>query len=1214
MLKAFEKRQGSLEVPHDSRQYQDLHDWIWEQRRSYKHEVLSTQQQRQLESIGFEWDPQRVLTNGKERKNKNGNHSKRKRKRRNGKKEDASAVDSESDAMSIEEGGTNSSDDDNELLQKLKPAANMKERLENEKWVDAYQTLKAFRKKHGPTKPISVRQHNFLYRWCIRQRSKYRDNKLPSDRKKLLDAIPSWQWVPGTNQVGDDEDRASESEEEMDVPRSKTKGRRKSSKPAVADSEEEAEADDKEEEESNEEEDSDNDGDAGKRRGNNQEYFERQWMEKYKELKSYKRKHGDIAVPSTGKTLQLHTWIIYQRRLFRKGKIHNERKKLLDKLGFVWDPTGRAQERVYSAESSSSDDDDEEAQDQPTDRYERKWLEKYQSLKAYKRKHGHMDIPSTGNEIVLYQWTLWQRRQLRQKKISKERKRLLDKLRFYWGSGATAEEGGDVDDDDDDDRNSNEEEDKLPDDKYAAQWMEKYEALKAYKRKHGNLNVPSTAKETLSLYQWTSWQRRQLKVNKLTKERKQLLDKLGFSWVPGTEVQGESADESSSGEDEGDEEEEQATHSKKFRHNSYYQAQWMEKYEKLKAHKKKFGHLVVSASKKANNEALYFWVIRQRKMKERNKLPEDRENLLNKIGFFDDDEQVQDLDTSTGGSSSADESSGEDDKAEDKGGQAALSTQPRQNSYYQAQWMEKYEKLKAHKKKFGHLVVSASKRANNETLYFWIIRQRKQKEQNKLPEDREKLLNKIGFFDDKEGDKEQAHDLDTSTDGGGSECSSGVSISDSSGEEMDESQSEDEGTWTKRYHRLRRYSKNYGCVTVPHRYGDGFESLALWSRKQRRSLEEKRLSGSRKRKLDKLGFYWGRHASTEDSVISDSDASDDSDATNTNEGGSDTRKTGVGDEDMKYSRIQQQLPIRVAKAPSQAQQQKWLQGYENLKEYKAKFGNLDIRNRDHEYRSLYTWVTRQRRMHWEQSLTTERKELLDAIGFPWQHQQPSEPQKSGEAQSFGSQAAQGVESEGPSERKRDLASLPIFTSNQSHDQGWVEHFRRLQKLKKKFGTMEIQYKDAKRKALYNWIWRQRRLKREKKLPSDRLQLLDSIGFDWIDNRDAGDSESDSESQSGESQQDGVREKQEDFEDESASQGSSTSFKSEASVARNEVMYEFNGANADDQTNGAVSSAAPVDPDKIEDLKAYLGEVELQIQGKKKEIKHLHRKRARLERS
>ena len=1208
MLKAFQKRHGSLEVPPDSRQYRDLHDWIREQRRSYKHEMLSKQQKRQLESMGFEWDLQRVVTNGKEHKDKNGHSSKRKRKRRNGKKENASTVDSESDATSIEGGENNSGDDDNELLQQLRPAANMKERLENEKWIEAYQTLKDFRKKHGPTKPISVRQNNFLYRWCTRQRYKYRDNKLPGDRKKLLDAIPSWEWIPGTNQVGDNEDSPSESEEETNAPRSRSRDRRKSSKRSVADSEEEVEADDEEEEDSSEEDKSDNDGVVGKRKSNNQEFLERQWMKKYKELKSYQRKHGDVHVPSIGKTVQLHTWIVYQRRLFRKGEYLNERKKLLDKLGFIWDPRGRTQERIDDPESSSSDNDNEEAQEQPADKYERQWLERYQSLKAYKREHGHLDIPSTGNEVALYQWTLWQRRMFRQNKISKERKRLLDKLGFYWGQGTTARKGNDDDDDDDNDKSSSEEEEDLPDDKYAGQWLEKYGALKAYKKKYGNLNVPSKEKKTATLYQWICWQRRQSRANKLTKERKRLLNKLGFNWFPGTDVQGESANESSSGEDGNGEEED-------TQQLTYHHTQWMERYEKLKAHKKKFGHLKVSTSKRANNEGLYFWVIRQRKLKEHNQLPEDREKLLNKIGFFNDKEdgekQGHDPDLSTEGGGS-ERSSGEEEKEEEEE-QVTHNKQSRQYSAYQTQWKEKYEKLKAHKKKFGHLKVSASKRAKNEALYFWVIRQRKLKEQNQLPEDRENLLDKIGFFDDREGSEEQGQDLPTSTDGSESESSSGVSISDSSSEEVDESQSEDEGTWTKFYHRLRRYSQNYGCVTVPHRYGDGFESLARWSRKQRRSLEEKRLPKSRKRKLEKLGFYWGRHASAEDNSISDGDASDDSEAVNTNEGGSDKRRTGVGEEDTINFGLQQQLQITVAKAPSQAQQQKWLQGYENLKEYKAKFGNLDIRNRDHEYRSLYTWVTRQRRKHWEQTLTKERKDLLDAIGFPWQQQQPSEPQKTDETQSSLYEAVQSVESEDPHERNRDLNNLPIFYSNQPHDQGWVEHFRRLQKLKRKFGTMEIQYKDTKRKALYNWIWRQRRLKREKKLPSDRLQLLDSIGFDWIGSRDAGESESDSESGSGESRQDGVREKQEDNEDERASHGSSTSFNSEASTARNEIIYEFNGAGAGDPTNGDPSSSAPVDPNKIEGLKTYLSEVELQIQGKKKEIKRLQHKRARLER-
>ena len=423
MLKAFRKRHRSLDVPHDNSEYQDLYDWIGEQRNCYQHQLLSAQQKRQLESIGFVWDPQQASTTatsskGEEDRSQEGDGNRKQRSKRSiVKTADASApLDSGSDAMSIDGGGGSDDNDDKKLLKKLRPAKHRKEELENEKWIDAFQQLKDFRKKHGPTRPLSVRQHNFLYRWCQRQRSHFHRNKLPTDRQALLDSLPYWEWVVGTNQQEEAEDdsegdSANDGDLVMDVSHPRTRHQRGPSQSNAVDSEVEADADNEEEEEdSSDEEESEYNTPV-----KDAEYYEKVWMKNYNALKAYKKKHGDTLIPSRGKLAHLYRWKKSQRRMYREKRIRSDRKQLLDKLDSDWNDTDE----------------------------ERRWWEKYDALKVFKKKYGHIDVPA--EEKGLANWIFFQKRKFRERSLPTERKLLLKKLEpgFFKSVGGSVKRNDD---------------------------------------------------------------------------------------------------------------------------------------------------------------------------------------------------------------------------------------------------------------------------------------------------------------------------------------------------------------------------------------------------------------------------------------------------------------------------------------------------------------------------------------------------------------------------------------------------------------------------------------------------------------------------------------------------------------------------------------------------------------------------------------------------
>jgi hypothetical protein len=61
---------------------------------------------------------------------------------------------------------------------------------------------------------------------------------------------------------------------------------------------------------------------------------DRRWLDQYKNLKSYRKKHGHCNVPALEGSLG--KWVNKQRNMFKQEKMREDWKKLLDESGFVW--------------------------------------------------------------------------------------------------------------------------------------------------------------------------------------------------------------------------------------------------------------------------------------------------------------------------------------------------------------------------------------------------------------------------------------------------------------------------------------------------------------------------------------------------------------------------------------------------------------------------------------------------------------------------------------------------------------------------------------------------------------------------------------------------------------------------------------------------------------------------------------------------------------
>ena len=64
---------------------------------------------------------------------------------------------------------------------------------------------------------------------------------------------------------------------------------------------------------------------------------QRKWDDRLKQLKAYKRSHGNCDVPQRyAANPQLGTWVQTQRQYYKLGELSEDRAELLEELGFQW--------------------------------------------------------------------------------------------------------------------------------------------------------------------------------------------------------------------------------------------------------------------------------------------------------------------------------------------------------------------------------------------------------------------------------------------------------------------------------------------------------------------------------------------------------------------------------------------------------------------------------------------------------------------------------------------------------------------------------------------------------------------------------------------------------------------------------------------------------------------------------------------------------------
>ena len=193
------------------------------------------------------------------------------------------------------------------------------------------------------------------------------------------------------------------------------------------------------------------------------------------------------------------------------------------------------------------------------------WDERLGELALFRDLRGHCAVPQRFPENPeLGSWVNNQRSKRGTKRLSPDRIERLDALGFEWGPRVAA-------------------------------WEEKFTELQDFKDRHGHCNVPAAYTENPELGIWVSRQRKLRKTNRLSSDRINQLDTLGFQWDLLAEA-------------------------------------WDENFAELQAFTDRHGHCNVPLAYPENPE-LGQWMSTTRAARKANRLSADRIKRLDALGF-----------------------------------------------------------------------------------------------------------------------------------------------------------------------------------------------------------------------------------------------------------------------------------------------------------------------------------------------------------------------------------------------------------------------------------------------------------------------------------------------------------------------------------------------------------------------------------------------------
>lgn len=417
-------------------------------------------------------------------------------------------------------------------------------------------------------------------------------------------------------------------------------------------------------------------------------------------------------------------------------------------------------------------------------------------------------------------------------------------------------------------------------------------------------------------------------------------------------------------------------------------------------------------------------------------------------------------------------------------------------------WTRYFQKLKLFKERFGYCNVETGWEEDTQ-LAGWVSAQRVRYKKGKLTERQVERLDELCFVWDFQTQKAQE-------------------------------------TWMKRYRELETYASEHGNPHVPRTHPNRKLFNWVWTQRLRRDKSYGKvpaLTNEQVGLLDKLGFRWDTREETW------SERLDELKHFKEQHGHCEVGLVADEDDDLlNWTRTQRSLQAQGKmeagrKASLDAigfswsgeiTSRKWSEKYERLKEYHAEHGNTDVPNRWKPDPEFTGWVGQQRQRRKNGRIPDDQIQLLDALGFTWQHRERGSwedrlaevagfkaknghcgiplkyPENPKLGRFVGNTRSQRNSGKLSAERIAKLdavgfvweASSTAEVDGEGINAAWKARFDQLLIYKQSHENCDVPAKWNENEELGHWVSQQRQLRKRGTLHPERQRRLDEIGFDW----------------------------------------------------------------------------------------------------------------------
>ena len=417
-------------------------------------------------------------------------------------------------------------------------------------------------------------------------------------------------------------------------------------------------------------------------------------------------------------------------------------------------------------------------------------------------------------------------------------------------------------------------------------------------------------------------------------------------------------------------------------------------------------------------------------------------------------------------------------------------------------WNEKFDALQAFKKQEGHCRLPCGP-GNFFRLYQWLAMQRRLHVTEKLRRDRRDRLLAIGV------ELERAKRGQTASRGPGI----------------------NQEKWDQRFQELAAFKARFGHCSVPVRWPEN-PALANWVNNQRELMSAGRIDAGRRELLTKLGVvpYGGQRrvswTSRYEALLAFKRAHG---HCRVPEGWSEDpalaywvntqrARFAKGRMNLERQRLLEAAGFVLRSGHSHREvSERWEENFARLVELKQQEGDCHAALVNSSDRALQLWARAQRDNYRQGTLSAERRERLESIGFDWSAYDAMWDRKFGQLLQFkkehghcsisgtyngihglGSWVAQqrdykrrGILS---SERIRRLEEVGFPWQRENPQR--QKQIATLIEFKRRFGHFDVPTRWPENPALAIWVAIQRKLHAEGRLPARRQAQLEAIGFNW----------------------------------------------------------------------------------------------------------------------